>query len=376
MTDFPDLQRRAAQLAEGFAAERGERQISRELRARDFDLLADAGYLLVGVPVEQGGLWHDVRQAARPICEILRTLAGGDASLALVSAMHPAVLSYWLTTPAIEAGNENWQRQRAVIFELVRGGAWFGTITSEPGSGGDVAKTKTRAELVSPPEKYLLTGEKHFGSGSGRMSFQVTTAVADGESEPDWYFVDFREAPWDGSTGLLLRAAWDGHGMIATQSHAFRFEHFPATRIAWPGHLPEIARRCGPFINCLFSSVIVGIVEAALSESRRRRPQAGLRPFEQLELARAEMEGWLVQQAIAGMLRAVETQDDPRREVLQGKTAIAELAETLLGRLCKAHGGGSYARHSPLGFWFEDVRALGYLRPPWGLAFDQLIAWL
>jgi hypothetical protein len=37
-------------------------------------------------------------------------------------------------------------------------------------------------------------------------------------------------------------------------------------------------------------------------------------------------------------------------------------------------GGGAYSRHSPFGFWLEDVRALGYLRPPWGLAFDRLFA--
>ena len=62
----------------------------------------------------------------------------------------------------------------------------------------------------------------------------------------------------------------------------------------------------------------------------------------------------------------------PRRDALLGKTAIAELAETVLGRICRIVGGGTYARHSPFGFWFEDVRALGFLRPPWVLAYDQL----
>ena len=41
-------------------------------------------------------------------------------------------------------------------------------------------------------------------------------------------------------------------------------------------------------------------------------------------------------------------------------------------RLCRVMGGGSYARYSPFGFWAQDVRALGFLRPPWGLAFDTL----
>jgi hypothetical protein len=50
------------------------------------------------------------------------------------------------------------------------------------------------------------------------------------------------------------------------------------------------------------------------------------------------------------------------------------LAESCLGRLCRVIGGGTFARRSPFGHWFEDVRALGFLRPPWALATDGLIA--
>ena len=35
--------------------------------------------------------------------EILRALAAGDSSVALVSAMHPAVLSFWLATSVAPA---------------------------------------------------------------------------------------------------------------------------------------------------------------------------------------------------------------------------------------------------------------------------------
>ena len=72
------------------------------------------------------------------------------------------------------------------------------------------------------------------------------------------------------------------------------------------------------------------------------------------------------------MLRAIERPTFPLADVLRGKTAIAELAEASLGRLCRVLGGSSFSRRSPFGFWFEDVRALGFLRPPWGLAFDRL----
>jgi hypothetical protein len=53
---------------------------------------------------------------------------------------------------------------------------------------------------------------------------------------------------------------------------------------------------------------------------------------------------------------------------------VAQLAESCLTRLCRVLGGGTFARHSPFGNWCEDVRALGFLRPPWGLAFDGLVA--
>ena len=75
-----------------------------------------------------------------------------------------------------------------------------------------------------------------------------------------------------------------------------------------------------------------------------------------------------------GMIAAVETQDDPRYEVLLGKTSTAELAESVLLRLCRIVGGSTFSRRSPFGYWFEDVRALGFLRPPWSLAFDSIKA--
>jgi alkylation response protein AidB-like acyl-CoA dehydrogenase len=86
------------------------------------------------------------------------------------------------------------------------------------------------------------------------------------------------------------------------------------------------------------------------------------------------MEHWLAVQAYEGMLRAVEGADTyaALRAGLRGKTAVAELAEQVLSRCTRVLGGGTFSRRSPFSGWFEDVRALGFLRPPWGLAFDSL----
>jgi hypothetical protein len=162
--------------------------------------------------------------------------------------------------------------------------------------------------------------------------------------------------------------------MEATQSHAMAFDAVPARRLAWAGHWKAINDAAGPFIGGIFTAVVLGILDEAMEcahrDLARRREQ--LRAYERVEWCHAETEAWLAVQAYEGMLRAVETDTAPHRSVLRAKIAVAELAESALRRICRVMGGGTFARHNPYGFWFEDVRALGFLRPPWGLAFDAL----
>ena len=346
-----------------------------ELHADDFRLLAHAGLPKAGLPAERGGLWRSLPESARPICEIYRTLAHGDSSVALVCSMHPSVLAFWLATPTVpEPDAAAWHAQREAAFDTVEGGAWWGTITSEPGSGGDVHRSRTTARPDG--DGWRLTGQKHFGSGSGMTSYMVTTALPEGEAEPDWFYVPVAGNPFDGTGGITLVAPWDGHGMRATQSHALAFEDCPAERFAWPGHLDDLIDGASPFIATLFTAVVLGILEIAVATAREQlAPKAeSLRPFEQVEWAQAELEAWTAEQAYEGALRVIESGAPARAAVLRGKTSVAQLAESSLLRICRVLGGGTFARHSPFGNWFEDVRALGFLRPPWGLAYDALVA--
>ena len=80
----------------------------------------------------------------------------------------------------------------------------------------------------------------------------------------------------------------------------------------------------------------------------------------------------MIRQSYEGMLREVEIGSTPARNTLLAKEAIAEIAESVLLRISKVIGGGAYSRHVPYGFWLEDVRALGFLRPPWALAYERV----
>ena len=367
----------APQLARAWAAERQERQERTQGDPADYQRLRDLGVPIMAVPVEFGGTWESLAQSARPICTLLRTLAQGDASITLASAMHHLVLSSWRQPTVPEPYTALWQQQRQTVFQTVLDGAWWGTIVSEPGSGGDTGQTTSVAQPVKPPLGYRLSGQKHFGSGSGLTSFMTTQAIPAGESAPDLFYIEVRNVPWDGSTGMKLTAPWRGHGMRGTNSHAFEFTNFPATRVAWPGHRQELMEANGGLGGMAFTSVITGVVDAAMAYTRQRlrrsRSQGStVRAFQQVEWATAEQEAWLIQQAWEGAMRTFDQGTSNRRTVLLAKTSIARLAEAVLGRLCKLSGGSAYTWYSPLGAWFEDVRALGYLRPPWALAFDQM----
>jgi alkylation response protein AidB-like acyl-CoA dehydrogenase len=369
------------EIADRWRGQRAERQERRHLDPADFQLLRDAGLLALPAPVAVGGLWEGIEASVRPVCEIHRQLASADPSVALVCSMHPAVVAFWLASP--DPSQPDWEEQRHAVFASAAAGEQWGTITSEPGSGGDINRTRAGAtprdaEPFLPGRSYAVTGDKHFGSGSGVTDRMMTSAIPEGESEPTIFVLDVRDRPWDGSAGLKLIAEWDGMGMAATQSHAMRLESAPAVRLAWNGQLEPITRASGPFIAVLFTAVILGVLDAAIEQARGqlRGKSDQLRAYEQVEWARAEQDYWLAVQAYEGGLRAVESGDAAvgLHGALRAKQAVADLAEQSLLRVTRVLGGGTFSRRSPFAHWFEDVRALGFLRPPWGLATDNLFA--
>ena len=376
-----DLDRSIDEIASQWRSERAERQARRHLDRRDFDLLRDAGLLKLAVPESAGGSWHTAASSARRVCEIYRRLASADPSVALVSTMHPTVIGFWLSTS--DPSQPDWEEQRQAVFASAAAGEQWGTITSEPGSGGDIARTRsiatpTDAQPFLAGRSYAVTGDKHFGSGFGITDRMITTAIPEGESDPTVFVLDVRDRPWDGSAGLSLTAEWDGMGMAATQSHAMRLEGAPAVRLAWNGGLDSIMRAAGPFVATMFTSVILGVLDEAIGTAREqvRRKSDELRAYERVEWSRAELDHWVAVQAYEGALRAIEGGDPATafHAALRAKEAIADLAEAVLLRVTRVLGGGTYSRRSPFAHWFEDVRALGFLRPPWGLAYDGLFA--
>ncbi len=341
-------------LSAEFATERRERQQRRELVAADFARLREAGFL--SSDRRAAGPWRHLGKRRRGHPADLRDAphAHGDSSAALVCAMHPVVLSFWMAIPRAPAPFDNaWEGQRRSIFRNVCEGAWWGTIASEPDTSGDIAKTRATARRGPTDGAYLLTGQKNFGSGSGHLLH--------------------------GHRGRSRRGDRPGHVRAGYAGRALGRlgRGDPDGCMGGARYARRIGEALGGFTQSLFTAVHVGVVEVALETARQQlsRRRDSLRAYERVEWTKAELEGWLIQQAYEGMLRAMEQDRDRRLRAVQAKTAIAELAESVLRRIGRVIGGGTFSRSSPFGYWYEDVRALGFLHPPLGLAYDQLSEW-
>ncbi len=360
-------------VAAGFAEDVISRQKRRQLDPDDFEQLKGTGFLLTGVPADQGGLWKGPARSARMYAEMVRTIAHGDPSVALVASMHPAVTGFFLGVESVDDEPDAWRAQRQWVIESARD-HWWGTVTSEPGSGGDILKTRS----IATPEKdhFLITGDKHFGSGSGQADFMITTAKVEGSELPELFFLQNKDEPWDGSTGCKMTVEWDGIGMSSTQSHAFRFENFPAHKTVSSEVLSKVAPISSQISNMLFAGVVLGVADNAMGFARGKLEgkEEGMRAFEKTEWVRCQNELWLAEQSYEGALRAIEAGEDAAHiTAVRCKITCAELIETALSRMSKVVGGASYSKAMPLAQWTQDVKALGFLRPPLPLAYDQLM---
>ena len=359
-------------IAAGFAKDVISRQKRRQLDPDDFEQLKRAGFMLTGVPLDQGGLWNGPAGSARWYAEMVRTIAHGDPSVALVASMHPAVTAFFLGVESVDDEPEAWWAQRQWVAESARD-HWWGTVTSEPGSGGDILKTRSVA--IPEEDHFLITGDKHFGSGSGQADYMITTAKVEGSELPELFILQNKDEPWDGSTGCRMTVEWDGIGMSSTQSHAFHFENFPAQKAA----SREVLSRVGPISsqvsNMLFAGVILGVADSAMIFARDKLEgkEDGMRAFEKMEWVRCQNELWLAEQAYEGAMRAIEAKEETAHiTAVRCKVTCAELIETALSRMSKVVGGASFSKAMPLAQWTQDVKALGFLRPPLPLAYDQL----
>ena len=183
-------------IAIAWQAQRAERQPRRHLDRADFDVLPDAW-----LPVARGpGRGRRLLGVGRSVDRRgVRDPPPLDGAIRRSRSSPPCTRPCWPT--GSRRGDEAqpaWTVQRRAFSPRPRAGSG---ARSRP-SRGVVATSCGRAPVPSPTgtrawrhsgRRYLLTGDKHFGSGFGISDYMFTTARGDGEDAPA-FFMDVRAA--------------------------------------------------------------------------------------------------------------------------------------------------------------------------------------
>lgn len=331
--------------------------------AEDLEELRAAGWLRIGVPVEQGGAGLGLAATSA----LQRRLARAAPATALGLGMHQV----WV------------QAARAVT---ARGGSFLQTVTdhaaddhllafgvSEPGNDAVLFDSSTTAE-PDGDGGYRFTGTKV--STSLAPAWDVLSVFGKDTSGPEPRLVHGFVLRSDGDVEHL--DDWDTLGMRATQSRTTLLHgvHVPASRIVrvlpvGPTQDPLVFGVFAAF-ELLVASVYVGIAERALELAvaavSGRRGRDGVPHSQDPDVRRtvADLRGAVdaVALQVASLARSVDELDDLGARwlpLLVGtKARTVDTAQHVVDEALRLAGGSAFRASSELARLARDVRAGQY----------------
>lgn len=361
----------AGTLADTFAKRAAEHDWKGTFPLENYQDLHKAGYLTLTVPRDFGGWGAD----ALEVTLAQERLAQGDASTALVTAMH-------LVNIARLA--ENVTGPNALFAEICRAvveeGAVINTSASEPamGSPSRGARPSTTARRQQDGS-WIITGRKTYTTGSPVLSlFIVTCAIEDDAHGLPSLKADRGAFLVPRNTnGVRIVETWNSVGMRESGSHDLMLEQVHVKADASideqiPSN-PDAQRRIAIW-TCPVTAVYLGIAEAARNEAiafaRRRKPSALDKPIASvphIQEKAAKMELALLQSRAVLLGIAAQWSERPESvsasELAAAKYLVSNYAVEVVDTAMRLVGGASLSLNSPLQRYYRDVRA-GLHHPP------------
>ena len=331
--------------------------------------LAANGYLALVIPGSLGG-------GGSSVAEIVLgnlALAKGDASLALVVAMHGALLGrvrdagVWPAALSDRVGRE--------VVAARRGqGALINSLATEPEMGSPSRGGLPTTTAVRDGQGWRLNGRKTFSSGSTVLRWGVfSAAAASGGAAP--YLANFL-VPM-ATPGISIEPTWDTLGMRATCSHTVVLhEVYVAAEDEVPR--PSAGASAVPHERAWslsVSAVYLGVAEAArdyaVAFARARRPSAmggkaiATLPHIRERVGRMDLRLFQARSLLVGMARAWDAGPAANLEaaLAAAKVTATNTAIAVAAAAMRLVGGSSLDRAAPLERHYRDVRG-GLHHPP------------
>ncbi|MGD9893334.1 MAG: acyl-CoA dehydrogenase family protein [Dehalococcoidia bacterium] len=326
--------------------------------------LKAAGFLLLAVPAESGGLG----QSLETYCAVIEELASGSPATALLLTM-PAGFDAIYLYPADDVPDvhrANYQEQRAWVFEESRAGRVFAAGNSEPGIVV-IQESQTQAERRDGV--WRLTGRKVFGSWGTNSDWLFSTARLPDGLLPDASQVEFFYLPTAGE-GVHWNDDWNSFGMSETASNSFELRDAPAMGlVGFPGFatapIPDFWWRLS------FTAVALGCVRGLLMPLLERASALG--PGARSELASLTARYEASRAYLLDTARHGGTATTPAysARTLRVKTHVTQECVTLAATLFSLGSGSALAANSLAAKYLRDVFAGTGLRLPYKASLDK-----
>lgn len=327
--------------------------------------IRSSGVLAAPIPRLLGGQGVDLLSTARAVQRVARVAP--STALCLSMPLGNAANARVPDEAVPAAMRAALARGRAFIAEKAIAGEILAVANSEPGSGGDMSNTRTRA-VLDPEGRIRLTGQKSFATlGPDADYFLCSARTEDGAL--DAFFVARREL------GVTLADDWDALGMRATASVGLTLEAAPiSAAFLYPGAIAETNAR--HWSTLLMAAVFVGIGDGALAAAIECAPRSS-------DWARATLADCALSlDAASGFVDAVAREETTpctaayAERCRRAKSFAARTAVEVSSRCMTIAGGRAYRTDHVLARALLDAAAGPLLRPPLPQAMDALAAQL
>lgn len=320
-----------------------------------------SGVLAAPVPRALGGSGADLEQTTRAVRMVAKVAPATALSLAmpLGNAANARVADEDVA-PALRLA---LARGRAFIANEAVAGRILAVANSEPGAGGELANTRTRA-VRSASGELRLSGEKSFATlGPDADYFLCSARMEDGSL--DAFFVA-RSAE-----GVTVKDDWQTLGLRATASVGLTLADAPVRSVfLYPGAIQGVNAR--HWSTLLLASVLVGIGEGALAAASACAPKSS--SFARSTLAECA----LALDAAAAFVEAVALAEQipcsarALQRSRRAKTFAARAAWDTATRAMTIAGGRAYHPGHAVARFLLDAAAGPLLRPPLASAMDAI----
>ena len=323
--------------------------------------LGEAGLFGLTVPEEYGGLGAP----PRVVSAVLRTLAEGCASTAMIFMMH-------VCAQQVIAQAETFPLREEVLRAMARGEHLSTLAFSEKGSRSHFWAPISQA--AAEGSIHRLSAEKSWVTSAGQADSYVVSTRSTAGTEMTASTLYYVPA---GAPGLSVSGIWSGMGLRGNASAPMRLERVTvpaAHRLSGEGEgFGAMLNVVLPWFQLCSASVSVGIAAAATGATRRHLLASKLEHLDQPLASLMNLRARLAQMQIAVDTQRVFVEHvatrmespgpDTMLAVLESKAGAAEAALQVTDLAMRTCGGAAFSRHLGVERNFRDARA-GWVMAP------------